>query len=184
MCASFNISSFPYKAFRSACPLVTLCFCLCSSSSAAEERSAAGAAVNESGPPGAVAVGALEPQFSGVFSYHIPTNTWKCFSETNNYENNDRNGSSSLLKPRVGHCMLFHPVIIIPVLPYSDGIFRSNTAIEYTHESKKKKEAKKIRRCNLLAFAKKKCETKSSCLHYFFTVLGTPQTVHIRRTLQ
>ncbi|XP_065207340.1 muskelin-like [Planococcus citri] len=63
--------------------------------SSAEERSP-----NDLGPP------PQEPQFSGLYSYHILTNTWKCLSERN--ENQDVN-SNMLLKPRIGHCMLFHP---------------------------------------------------------------------------
>ncbi|XKL65489.1 hypothetical protein PGB90_008909 [Kerria lacca] len=64
-------------------------------SSSAEERSP-----NESGPP------PPEPQFSGLYSYHILTNTWKSLSDT---EYPEQNQHMNALKPRIGHCMLFHP---------------------------------------------------------------------------
>ncbi|KAK7582298.1 hypothetical protein V9T40_013743 [Parthenolecanium corni] len=64
--------------------------------SSAEERSP-----NDSGPPPS------EPQFSGLYSYHILTNTWKCLNS--NFENPDAPTDLNVLKPRVAHCMLFHP---------------------------------------------------------------------------
>ena len=41
----------------------------------------------------------LEAVFSGLFSYHIPTNTWTRLR-----------ADGSELKSRIGHSMLFHPV--------------------------------------------------------------------------
>lgn len=38
-----------------------------------------------------------EPSFSGLYAYHIPTNTWSCIME-----------DSPTLKSRIGHSMLFH----------------------------------------------------------------------------
>lgn len=72
----------------------------CCSCSSAEERPA-----NDIGPP------PQEPQFSGLYSYHILTNTWKCLSERN--EGGQDGNSNALLKPRVGHCMLFHSVRVV-----------------------------------------------------------------------
>lgn len=40
-----------------------------------------------------------EPSFSGLYAYHIPTNTWSCIME-----------DSPTLKSRIGHSMLFHSV--------------------------------------------------------------------------
>ncbi len=38
-------------------------------------------------------------KFSGLYSYHVPTNTWKLLRE-----------DSTELRSRIGHSMLFHPV--------------------------------------------------------------------------
>jgi hypothetical protein len=40
-----------------------------------------------------------EPIFSGLYAYHIPTNTWKLVMD-----------DSTELRSRIGHSMLFHPV--------------------------------------------------------------------------
>ena len=58
--------------------------------------------------PGCVGlVGSSEPIFSGLFSYHVPTNTW-----TKLCDDCSRPGSPGVptIRSRVGHSMLFHPV--------------------------------------------------------------------------
>jgi hypothetical protein len=58
--------------------------------------------------PGCVGlVGSSEPTFSGLFSYHVPTNTWKKLCD-----DSSRPGSPGVpaIRSRVGHSMLFHPV--------------------------------------------------------------------------
>lgn len=53
-------------------------------------------------------VGVMEVKFSGLYSYHVATNTWmQLFDDC----------SSGIVKPglqtlksRAGHCMIFHPV--------------------------------------------------------------------------
>ncbi|XP_023702338.1 muskelin [Cryptotermes secundus] len=57
--------------------------------------------------PGCVGlVGTSEPTFSGLFSYHVPTNTW-----TKLCDDSSRPGSPGVptIRSRVGHSMLFHP---------------------------------------------------------------------------
>ena len=57
----------------------------------------------------------LEPQFSGLFAYHIPTNTWEKIREDENTESshgsfsckNVPDESWGLMKSRIGHSMLF-----------------------------------------------------------------------------
>ncbi|XP_069681633.1 muskelin [Periplaneta americana] len=51
-------------------------------------------------------VGSSEPTFSGLFSYHVPTNTWKKLCD-----DCSRPGSPGVptIRSRVGHSMLFHP---------------------------------------------------------------------------
>lgn len=46
-----------------------------------------------------------EPVFSGLYSYHIPTNTWNLLWD-------DTSPGGPRIKSRVGHSMLFHPVSI------------------------------------------------------------------------
>ena len=58
----------------------TVCFLFCVFSSVEGERSSL-------------------PSFSGLFHYHIPTNTWTLLME-----------DCAELRSRIGHSMLFHPV--------------------------------------------------------------------------
>ncbi|KAI9560300.1 hypothetical protein GHT06_014315 [Daphnia sinensis] len=48
-----------------------------------------------------------EPQFSGLYAYHIPTSTWRLLRD-------DPSGSPGLgpieMRSRIGHSMLFHPI--------------------------------------------------------------------------
>lgn len=51
--------------------------------------------------------GPLEPIFSGLYSFHVPTGTWTklaCDVSRSNIAN------LPVVRSRVGHSMLFHPV--------------------------------------------------------------------------
>jgi hypothetical protein len=52
-------------------------------------------------------IGSTEPTFSGLYSYHVPTNTWQKLCD-----DCSRPGSpgAPTIRSRVGHSMLFHPV--------------------------------------------------------------------------
>lgn len=52
-------------------------------------------------------MGPLEPIFSGLFSYHVPTNTWIKLADDASWANPS---SGPSIRSRVGHSMLFHPV--------------------------------------------------------------------------
>lgn len=49
------------------------------------------------------AINNQDPVFSGLYSYHVPTNTWKMLWD-------DSAQGGPRIKSRVGHSMLFHPV--------------------------------------------------------------------------
>ncbi|XP_046388437.1 muskelin [Ischnura elegans] len=51
----------------------------------------------------------LELNFSGLFSYHIPTNTWTKLAEDTNVTGESCSSSLPTIRSRVGHSMLFHP---------------------------------------------------------------------------
>lgn len=51
-------------------------------------------------------VGTAEPIFSGLYSYHVSTNTWHNLCS----DSQTPNGGSPVLRSRVGHSMLFHPI--------------------------------------------------------------------------
>lgn len=51
-------------------------------------------------------MGPLEPIFSGLFSYHVPTNTWIKLADDASWANPS---SGPSIRSRVGHSMLFHP---------------------------------------------------------------------------
>lgn len=50
--------------------------------------------------PGEIVTSHIEPIYSGLYSYHVSTNTWKMLSSEHD----------TLIRSRVGHSMLFHPV--------------------------------------------------------------------------
>lgn len=54
-------------------------------------------------------VGTSEPVFSGLYSYHVSTNTWRNLCADSPTLNQDTNNPSAL-RSRVGHSMLFHPI--------------------------------------------------------------------------
>ena len=47
-----------------------------------------------------------EPEFSGLYSYHISTNTWCCLRT----DANNPRASHAEIRSRIGHSMLFHAV--------------------------------------------------------------------------
>ena len=49
--------------------------------------------------PGELGERGSEPEFSGLFAYHVPTNTWNRVMD-----------DCQQLRSRIGHSMLFHPV--------------------------------------------------------------------------
>ncbi|XP_049964033.1 muskelin isoform X1 [Schistocerca serialis cubense] len=51
-------------------------------------------------------VGPVEPIFSGLFSYHVPTNTWKKLCDDSCWP---EGAPCTAIRSRVGHSMLFHP---------------------------------------------------------------------------
>ncbi|XP_046661321.1 muskelin isoform X2 [Homalodisca vitripennis] len=51
-------------------------------------------------------VGTAEPIFSGLYSYQVSTNTWRVLCS----DNQPQPASSPVLRSRVGHSMLFHPI--------------------------------------------------------------------------
>ncbi|KAK0090010.1 hypothetical protein PV325_004143 [Microctonus aethiopoides] len=54
-----------------------------------------------------MSISPIEPVFSGLYSYHVPTNTWKllaCDIARSNLPDDP------VIRSRVGHSMLFHPV--------------------------------------------------------------------------
>ncbi|XP_054277610.1 muskelin isoform X2 [Macrosteles quadrilineatus] len=65
------------------------------------------ASVSEERPGCLGLVGSSEPIFSGLYSYHVATNTWKLLcSDIPPSNSNTEPG----LRSRVGHSMLFHPI--------------------------------------------------------------------------
>jgi hypothetical protein len=66
--------------------------------------------------PGCVGlVGSSEPIFSGLYSYHVPTNTWKKLCD--DVDGPSTPGVAGLIS-RVGHTMLFHPVSLFILFFY------------------------------------------------------------------
>jgi len=64
--------------------------------------------------PGCVGlVGSSEPIFSGLYSYHVPTNTWQILGD--DVDGPTTPGVAGLIS-RVGHTMLFHPVSLFVLL--------------------------------------------------------------------
>jgi hypothetical protein len=64
--------------------------------------------------PGCVGlVGSSEPIFSGLYSYHVPTNTWQILGD--DVDGPTTPGVAGLIS-RVGHTMLFHPVSLFALL--------------------------------------------------------------------
>ena len=71
--------------------------------------------------PGCVGlVGSSEPIFSGLYSYHVPTNTWKKLCD--DVDGPSTPGVAGLIS-RVGHTMLFHPVSLFILLELPSVIF-------------------------------------------------------------
>jgi len=70
--------------------------------------------------PGCVGlVGSSEPIFSGLYSYHVPTNTWQILGD--DVDGPTTPGVAGLIS-RVGHTMLFHPVSLFVLLELSNII--------------------------------------------------------------
>lgn len=60
-------------------------------------------------------VGTSDPVFSGLYSYHVSTNTWRNLCADSPTQSQDTNNPSAL-RSRVGHSMLFHPVSYLLLL--------------------------------------------------------------------
>jgi len=61
-------------------------------------------------PPPRLVSGRIEYLFSGLYSYHVPTNTWTLLHEDSGAPNASSSPNDSGLRSRIGHSMLFHPV--------------------------------------------------------------------------
>ncbi|KAJ8879988.1 hypothetical protein PR048_020609 [Dryococelus australis] len=58
-------------------------------------------------------IGNSEPVFSGLFSYHVPTNTWTKLCDDISWQSSP---GFPTIRSRVGHSMLFHPSMTILML--------------------------------------------------------------------
>lgn len=56
----------------------------------------------------------IEPGFSGLYSYHVPTNTWRKLRDDFPRSQSD----DQEIKSRIGHSMLFHEVFFFLIKIY------------------------------------------------------------------
>ncbi|XP_063226200.1 muskelin isoform X2 [Bacillus rossius redtenbacheri] len=67
----------------------------------------AGIVIDERASAGCISlIGNSEPVFSGLFSYHVPTNTWSKLCDDISWPSSP---GFPTIRSRVGHSMLFHP---------------------------------------------------------------------------